>query len=239
MSRRLAVAEVPTPSQAPTTVSTPTSAPTATRVPPTATATEEPKTHTVQPGEGWSQIAASYGVSQSELLAANGLSQPATIHPGDVLQLPGSSSAVARPPTTAATKRPSVPTASPRPPTATPIPATATPVPKDVVVAASYECSAFSRYPGEPWPDLNSFPRVVGIQCVETVAGVPAPNGQSPVYEGSGVYVLEGMGPGGTNIYTVEIVFELTVRTPAGSTYAVTYRDPTVPVYIGDFWPPD
>jgi LysM repeat protein len=50
--------------------------------------TEPPATHTVQPGETLSEIAAAYGVSAAELMALNQITDPDTLFSGQKLQLP-------------------------------------------------------------------------------------------------------------------------------------------------------
>ncbi len=52
-------------------------------------------THTVQPGEGLYRIAARYGVSVADLMAANGLADPDSIYAGQVLAIPVPGSAPA------------------------------------------------------------------------------------------------------------------------------------------------
>jgi LysM repeat protein len=71
----------PLPSQTPT--------PTATVEPPTATPTPEPVVeHTVVAGETLSIIAARYGVTIEDLVAANGLADPNQLEVGQVLRIP-------------------------------------------------------------------------------------------------------------------------------------------------------
>jgi LysM repeat protein len=63
-------------------------------VTPTATAASQggdpncPKTHTVQPGENLYRIALKYGISVSELAAANGITNPDKVQVGQVLVVP-------------------------------------------------------------------------------------------------------------------------------------------------------
>jgi LysM repeat protein len=57
--------------------------------------TEPPATHTVQPGETLSEIAAAYGVSAAELMALNQITDPDTLFSGQELQLPPSASPLA------------------------------------------------------------------------------------------------------------------------------------------------
>lgn len=47
-----------------------------------------PRSHTVQESESAWTIAATYGITLDELLAANGLERPAILQPGDVLTIP-------------------------------------------------------------------------------------------------------------------------------------------------------
>lgn len=74
---------------------TPTMTATATRTPrptntprPTVTPTLEPTTYEVQPGDTFSEIAASLGVDTDALAEANPDVDPALIRPGDVLVVP-------------------------------------------------------------------------------------------------------------------------------------------------------
>jgi LysM repeat protein len=52
------------------------------------TARAKPVRHTVKQGETVTQIARAYGLSPGELQRANGLSQNASLHPGQKLKLP-------------------------------------------------------------------------------------------------------------------------------------------------------
>ena len=51
---------------------------------------DAPGPYTVQPGDTLSAIAVAFGVSINDLMAANGISNPDTIFPGQQLQIPGS-----------------------------------------------------------------------------------------------------------------------------------------------------
>lgn len=91
-----AVAEVqqPTvvrPSAAGAPAHTPTSTPTAAASPTLVPSpTRGPTAHTVQPGDTLTAIAARYGVSIADLMAANGISNPNMIYVGQLLHLPHS-----------------------------------------------------------------------------------------------------------------------------------------------------
>ena len=61
--------------------------PSPTVLPPTST--PAPLVHVVKPGETLAGIAATYGVSLEALIAANGLSDPNLIYPGQELVIPG------------------------------------------------------------------------------------------------------------------------------------------------------
>jgi LysM repeat protein len=54
-------------------------------------------THTIQPGEALSGIAARYGVSEAELAQANGIANPNLIYAGKVLVIPGCGAAAPAP----------------------------------------------------------------------------------------------------------------------------------------------
>jgi LysM repeat protein len=58
-------------------------------------AAQSSPTHTVQPGETLSQIAAGYGVAMSELMALNGIDDPNAIYAGQILVLPSDNPAPA------------------------------------------------------------------------------------------------------------------------------------------------
>jgi len=83
----------PTPEPTEEATSEPTPEPTA--VPPESSTT--PGTHTVQPGENLFRIALSYNLTTAALAEANGITNPALIHVGQVLQIP-SGSAPSTPP---------------------------------------------------------------------------------------------------------------------------------------------
>jgi LysM repeat protein len=69
--------------------------PTATRVPPTATSSvptatpdpSKPQTHTVQPGENLSTIAAKYSTTVQALMSANNITNPSLLYSGQVLTI--------------------------------------------------------------------------------------------------------------------------------------------------------
>jgi cell wall-associated NlpC family hydrolase len=60
-----------------------------------APASSSAKTHTVLPGDTLANIAAQYGVSLSDVFAANGLDAGSTIYPGDTIKLSGTAQAPA------------------------------------------------------------------------------------------------------------------------------------------------
>jgi LysM repeat protein len=65
------------------------------------TTTTEVRYYEVQRGDSVSSIAAAFGVSQQELIALNGITNPDQIQAGQKLQLPPSTVVVTAPPATA------------------------------------------------------------------------------------------------------------------------------------------
>lgn len=118
----LALGREPAPTPTPTPSPTATPAPSAVPLPsplPLPSPTPGPLLYTVQEGDTLARIAAAYGVSLEELIAANGLSDPNLIHVGQVLVIPGGTAPISEEPST---PTPLPPTAPPTPilPTSTP-----------------------------------------------------------------------------------------------------------------------
>lgn len=108
---------------------------------PTRTAaTAEGASHVIQPGENLGVIARKYGVTISELTAANGISDPTKIRAGQKLVIPGGKTA-----------RSTQPAAAPATPVAAP--ATATPEPMPTV---STGAPRFEIAPPPPGQDLDA-----------------------------------------------------------------------------------
>jgi LysM repeat protein len=80
----------PTPTAAPTgTPPQPTASPTAIPTPtPTAAPTPPPRTYVVVKGDTLGAIAARFGTTPNAIAAANGISNPNEINPGQVLVIP-------------------------------------------------------------------------------------------------------------------------------------------------------
>ena len=151
----------PTLTPAPPTPVEPTPAPTATSRPlptptppvpsqPTATATPlPPLVHTVAEGETLSGIAAMYGVSLDELVAANAIADPSRIAIGQKLLIPdGGQAALPSPSATAATATEPATTPTEEQPTVTP-------AATEAVTASPTESATAAPSPSVPQPSVS------------------------------------------------------------------------------------
>jgi len=134
---------------------TPSPLPTATATA-TVTPTPEPVTYVVQEGDNLSRIAASFGLTVVEIMAANSLGDPNSIRVGERLVIPG---VVATPAfsngdesaTDSATPETAAATAAVHP--------TDTPQPTDVPCLTPTERPTYTPYPtNTPWPTYTPYP---------------------------------------------------------------------------------
>jgi len=111
-ARRTATAgENNTPTGMPTATGTATHTPTVAVTPTTPpTPTAAPQVHVVRPGESLSAIAASYGITVADLMAANNIKDANAIQAGQELKIPAGASALSTTPTALATLAAPTPT---------------------------------------------------------------------------------------------------------------------------------